>query len=456
MNFTVSVPAGTTNHNEPDLICFPPQWIDYITFFLGNYFAHAATVRSKPGRSWIDTARFAMEALFLPITGLTVGLSDLLPLASLRLRKEPYRLAAACEALCTVVKKRTDNLGSLSQAERGNSVVHMSGGSAGTESKSRNQSWWPGRRTPAVGKRRKIQGIIILPDDYEIVHVPRNFPLKPRCDRPEGISPETWAEVTSELQLPCTYNVPKGIIGLVQAFWAISTVYQARGNQIDQYGYAAFGLTVVPYALMSIANLAASLVAPEYPCMFLVSSPDLVDAERHHGGRFDCVVAVIDATSPIVRNFEYRRFGNVQRLRRFFNPLNWIKKRPRSRLVYCTLVVVMLLPMYLFAQALFILGILLFLGTLLSPVIIVGALSRFQGHESTSTQRGWILAWLVGGSVLPFLRVYIIQGLLRNVGQARRRWCAWALRCIMFIPSIGGMVVVGQMLRDFGVCTRLS
>lgn len=59
-----------------------------------------------------------------------------------------------------------------------------------------------------------------------------------------------------------TYNIPKLIIGLVQAIWATSTLYRARGDQIDRYGYAAFGLTVTPYAFMSVLNIIANISNP--------------------------------------------------------------------------------------------------------------------------------------------------------------------------------------------------
>jgi hypothetical protein len=46
INVTLSLPPGTSNHGDPNLICTPVSWIDIITFFLGNYVAHAATVSS--------------------------------------------------------------------------------------------------------------------------------------------------------------------------------------------------------------------------------------------------------------------------------------------------------------------------------------------------------------------------------------------------------------------------
>ncbi|KAF9728880.1 hypothetical protein PMIN01_13260 [Paraphaeosphaeria minitans] len=296
MNFTISVPPGTTNHGDPRLICQPPQWSDYVIFYFGNYLAHAATVRSPPGETWKGVAWSAATALFLPFTGLFQGVQHLLHFPASKSREQALRKAAASGAICTVVKMRKRNPKSDDSQDAESQATVPDG---------QEPDWWPGRRTPRLSRWRKIQGITITPPGYEIVVVPKIFPLKLRCDKPDDISEEDWKKVVADLDLPCNYNVPKALISLVQAFWGIVTIYEARGNQIDMYGYAAFGLTVVPYAVMSITNLLAGLVRPEYPCMFLASSPDLVEASRCNG-RFDCIVADINTNSAIVRKYNFR------------------------------------------------------------------------------------------------------------------------------------------------------
>ncbi len=69
-------------------------------------------------------------------------------------------------------------------------------------------------------------------------------------------------------------NLLQLVISIVQAIWAIVTIYRARGDQIAQYGYAAFGLTVAPYAFMSVMNLLANMSTPSYPAMFLIRTPN--------------------------------------------------------------------------------------------------------------------------------------------------------------------------------------
>ena len=55
----------------------------------------------------------------------------------------------------------------------------------------------------------------------------------------------------------------------MQAVWAIITLYRARADQIQEFGCAAFGLTVAPYAFMSVMNIIGSLLNQELRCHLL-------------------------------------------------------------------------------------------------------------------------------------------------------------------------------------------
>ena len=89
-----------------------------------------------------------------------------------------------------------------------------------------------------------------------------------------------------------SHNILKVIISLVQAILGVVTIYRTRGDQIQQYGYAAFGLTVTPYAFVSIANGLASLLTPDYPSMFLIRTPALTQAEQEQKGFFHAALDV--------------------------------------------------------------------------------------------------------------------------------------------------------------------
>jgi hypothetical protein len=81
-------------------------------------------------------------------------------------------------------------------------------------------------------------------------------------------------------QLSSSLNIQKMLISFIHALWAIIMVYRARGNQIETYGYAAFGLTVAQYAFMSVLNIGANLLRPEYPNCFLIRTPLMEQAEK--------------------------------------------------------------------------------------------------------------------------------------------------------------------------------
>lgn len=81
-----------------------------------------------------------------------------------------------------------------------------------------------------------------------------------------------------------------------QTLFATATLYRARVNQLSRFGYAAFGLTVAPYAVMSIVNLLRSLFTPEYPTMYLIESSIAAEARRR-GGDIQEAVSVLQEQS---------------------------------------------------------------------------------------------------------------------------------------------------------------
>ena len=79
------------------------------------------------------------------------------------------------------------------------------------------------------------------------------------------------------------------IVSIAQVTFSSVTLYNARGDQLKRYGYAAFSLTVVPYLVMSIVNLLGNLSAADFPAIYLVHSPEL-DEAKTQGGEFDSVI----------------------------------------------------------------------------------------------------------------------------------------------------------------------
>ncbi|KAH6677092.1 hypothetical protein B0J14DRAFT_583468 [Halenospora varia] len=73
VSINITVPNGTTTHGNPHLICPPATWVNIFVFFLGNYFAHAGTVTTRPGASMMEGVSVIVLALLFPATGLYRG-----------------------------------------------------------------------------------------------------------------------------------------------------------------------------------------------------------------------------------------------------------------------------------------------------------------------------------------------------------------------------------------------
>ena len=102
-----------------------------------------------------------------------------------------------------------------------------------------------------------------------------------------------FASPVSATKLSSSFNLLKGVAALLQLLYASFTLYRTTGGQVDQYGFAAPGFTVLPYAIMSALNLVASLVAPHYPKLYLVRSKVMEEAERRTGLPFHFVVGKV-------------------------------------------------------------------------------------------------------------------------------------------------------------------
>jgi hypothetical protein len=270
----------------------------------------------------------------------------------------------------------------------------------------------------------KFHGAFFFPlgSKYRLASVPWNAPLK-------FAGSTQFAAETRHIgrlhkpSLAASYNVPKLLLSFAQAVWASVTLYQARGDQIDEYGYAAFGLTVAPYAWMSMVNLVANLLTPAYPVAFLVRTPAMDEAEAA-GCCFSGEILV-----AIDHDGEWR--GAVDRTpRRTDDQMMRVERDTNAMRTG------------------------LLLG--LIPLAIIGALSRFQAGNSTSLQRGFTMSWLVLGIFFGFFfedfseppSSSITQGTIGGMVNGIYLGAA-----IGGCSAIGGMVVVGQMIQDFGICT---
>ncbi len=257
------------------------------------------------------------------------------------------------------------------------------------------EQWWNTGVFQGVFWDTAIHGEHVLPQGYRLVVVPHLAPI-------EFITSAGDQQIKSSRIISSSYNVLKLLLSFAQAIWAIVTLYQARGDQISRYGYAAFGLTVAPYAFMSILNIIGSLVTPVYPTMFMIRTPVMDEAEAQ--GRFFLDELRVRILEDLPSNkYAFRKFS------------------------------------YSWAGLLF--------G--LIPLGIVGALSGFHQNDSTFIQRGLTMIWLVLGIVAG---IWFKPRDTRNFNLGAR-----IFRGVFFSAGpIGGMIVVGLMIQEYGICTLLT
>ena len=146
-----------------------------------------------------------------------------------------------------------------------------------------------GRRIAKRGCR--VHGVHVLPRGYELAYVPSDavVTVVTSTTGVDGVDPGNSLKIDKKLDISYSYTFTKSAIAVAQLIYASVTLYRARGDQIDQYGYAAFGLTVTPYIIMSFLNLVGQIATADYPTLYVVRSDTLEEAARH-GGHFDGMV----------------------------------------------------------------------------------------------------------------------------------------------------------------------
>ncbi|KAI9047443.1 hypothetical protein LZ554_008162 [Drepanopeziza brunnea f. sp. 'monogermtubi'] len=412
---SITVPPGAFNHGYSDLLCFPPAWTDYFIFFATNYVAHAATLITHPGETFRETGIASANALFIPGSGALRAFRFLILYLSPRLsggkgHSNPLGQAARAGALCMLV-----------------------------ESKMINEALWEtegtlrlffGEHIRVVPSDREIFGICRLPPPgidapkYVLVEVPLHMPLRAYGQRlmrvgSDDDDSDSDSGPEPDVQLARNYNISKILISILQIVWGVITLYQTRRNQIALYGFGAFGLTVAPYAIMSIVNLAINLLRPEYATMYLVHSPAMEAAAAHHGF-FQGMVASVDVDRMPAGAADVRPEDFTGGLSSF-----------RDNLVQ---------------NCLEMLGYLL---SALLPITLVGAYTGFRSGSDVHIAISWIMGWLIIGSVSSlWVRFANANAAASHVHPL------WEVILVLplWIPAMGGFVVVAQMLKDFGMC----
>lgn len=322
-------------------------------------------------------------------------------------------------------------------------------------------------------KPRNVHGVCKLPRGYRIA------PLDVAC----RISTEK-GQFPGDMELCTSYNMPKAILAVLQTFLASITLYRSRGDQISLYGYASFGLTIIPYIIMSIMNFCAGIILPEYPTVFIVLS-EASDEAVARGGRIEGAVGRLceidpksgsDLENPEPEENAPFESGALENGRQEPTPRtaaaqtgghsegeNTLQNTSLSQENSNGSVEVEphewifegILSIFPIAVCIF--------GAI--PIAVIGGLTHFKAGHSTTAQRVWTMMWLVLG-ITQGPSFDLCSLLLEKREDVKE---PVPLKYIMFvkialiliaglygITAIGGFVVVGQMLKAYGSCTLLS
>ena len=249
---------------------------------------------------------------------------------------------------------------------------------------------------------RAVHGAFEIPDNYFLVILPANAEF-------ETLPPYSDAKV----KLCSNYNVLKIIVALAQALYSITTLYNTRGDQIERFGYAAFGLTATPYLYMSLMNLLGNLIRPDYPTLYLTESQDMREAMAN-GATFDGTVGKLTSAS------EMTLYVCNRDLHTSFRP---------GVAAYGAAV----------------------LGAV--PIGIIGGLTHFQKGYSTHAQRVWIMMWIVIGI---FNGAFLHDSLsIVNSTYPSKMLLSLCMVLYLSAPAIGAFVVVVQQMKSYGVCKEI-
>lgn len=266
-----------------EIFCTPStSWEGIVTFFLLNYVAHALTITTSPRETWHQTARKVITAFLFPYTGVLRGCTTIA--AAMVHKESDLQNAVRTEALCVLVR----NIDDWSPME-GESIpeYRINGVNSATERSPLHATLSvrsPLNMADISSVTHSIHGEIRLPKQgYKFQVLPPKIDVCPHFD--------------TKVELANSHNAMKSLIAVGQLLYACVTLYQTRGTQIENYGYAAYGLTVIPYAVMSLVNLIGNFLTPSYNSLYMVHSEVMAEAESiFRGGKFVGSVGFINVT----------------------------------------------------------------------------------------------------------------------------------------------------------------
>jgi hypothetical protein len=303
-------------------------------------------------------------------------------------------------------------------------------------------------------RARKLHGICILPKGFSLVPVPAKAKFEDDEVENRSYSPQShlrWSIMwifkppPQRTSISCSYNLVKIAISIAQLVFACTTLYQTRGDQIASYGYAAFGLTVTQYAWMSFLNLIGNLLCPQYTSTFLVKSKALDE--------------LIDTLEQQGKLSEYPIHGAVGRLIEPETPMASDEPAQGSTSTGEALTLAEFTTLVLKEAVFSIASTAVYVGAV--PLAIIGGLTGFSSGTRTRYQGMFTMTWLVFGFTLGPFMMSDPNAYRNRKGPVQPLTLGGAVIILLYFggyaaPAVGGYIVVGQMIQEFGVCSKIT
>ncbi|RPB03293.1 hypothetical protein L873DRAFT_1731733 [Choiromyces venosus 120613-1] len=466
-------------------VCLSPApWTQILSFFLTNYIARIATFKKTSGYkgSW-DYFRTAIS-LFVPFYGISQA-AETIARGARFLGRDELGGALYAGALCVVQRLETWRprngdivCGCIIEPPPSRKGRKRRGGRKKDlyvtieTDEAIIQIQLPTMKQMDDPTKWKIQGQYNLPQGYCFSFLPAGTSIGP-------INPHTNRE---DIVIASSYGTAKSFTGVIQIIFSIFALYSSR-DQIQLYGYAAFGFSVIPYTVMSFLNAIANSIEADYDTLFMVESEVMVEAYDRTGEEFIGAVAVLtpDNAKEEGVDLKFRRsrergwrayevdengeeVGRRWRVTFEEEEINNEKFSTPARIndnaarimvpaegQYRRKKKLVKLSQKFYNFAVFII---IFIS-LVIPYVVLGSLSQFKPRGSTMRQRTFMMGWLVVGQVIG------VVDLIESTGGGKKRW--WdtlenSIKVVIVIAgfafAVGGFVEAGKMMRDFGFCFK--
>ena len=377
--------------------------------------------------------------------------------------------------------------------------------------------------TPSKGLRLdpdcvKVHGFCKLSPGYALSYVPEDMKVCPRyvneghpnvrsAIRTRNLAALMTA-LWSDTKVATSHSAPRILFSLMQTISGGFSLYRAQGSQIERYGFAAFGLTVLPYMIVSVFNFIGSLLTNEYEMMYMVHS-SIMEEMIKRGGAVDGVVGTLadceepesaaassqERVLPEGASLQFQLDGDSIRYRDLsqtsaysdalaLTPLSTPKRSVTDIVIrerrwwkrFChwyrvkrkglikpevppgTTVIFIpahhsftRVPMPSYEPFIRVLTVALLIGAVAVPYITIYLLSGFRKAQSTNSQRTFVLNWLICGQLMGYA-----VGSVEKLSGRRELLKGFLIIFVSYGSyCLSGFVTVAQQMLEMGKCTAV-